>query len=155
MSQLSTLTDAEPATHHHGAEWSLVERIASSQSFRKTARLKDLLFYLAETSIRGDYVGLSEQHIGQAVFGKSADYSPVEDSSVRVHIRQLRLKLHEYFDSEGREEPLVVVIPKGGYTLLFRAVPIPEVEAPAQGSPTAYPLVSKGRKRWLTYAPWI
>jgi hypothetical protein len=137
----------------HDVRWQLVERVVSSQSFRKTARLKDLLYYLAEMSIRGEYSRLTEQHIGQAVFGKSADYSPVEDSSVRVHIRQLRLKLHEYFDSEGRDEALVAEVPKGGYTLSFRSVPVPGTEAP-----TPTPL--KARTHWLRAAtspvvPWI
>jgi hypothetical protein len=45
----------------------------------------------------------------------SVNLGIVEDSSVRVHARQLRLKLHEYFDGEGREEPMIVEIPKGAY----------------------------------------
>ena len=61
---------------------------------------------------------LTENRIGSAVFGKAQDYSVVEDSSVRVHVRQLRLKLHEYFDGEGREEGCVVEI-QGAYTTLF------------------------------------
>jgi hypothetical protein len=44
----------------------------------------------------------------------------LEDSSVRVHVRQLRLKLHEYFDEEGRNEPLILSIPKGSYTPVFK-----------------------------------
>src|ERR1700753_830420 len=108
----------------HEEHWLLVERIIASVSFRRAGRLKDLLRYLAEMSIRGQTSDLTEQHIGQAVFGKSANYSPVEDSSVRVHIRQLRLKLHEYFDSEGREEAVIVEIPKGSYALTFHAVPV-------------------------------
>jgi hypothetical protein len=139
----------------HDVRWLLVERIGSSQSFRKTARLKDLLYYLAEMSIRSEYSSLTEQHIGQAVFGKAAGYSPVEDSSVRVHIRQLRLKLHEYFDSEGRDETLIAEVPKGGYTLCFRAVPAVGTEAPALAAP---PL--KARMHWVPAAippeiPWI
>jgi hypothetical protein len=159
MSQLSIPIDAESTTANHDVEWSLVERIAASQSFRKTARLKDLLYYLAEKSICGEYSALSEQHIGQAVLGKSADYSPVEDSSVRVHIRQLRLKLHEYFDCEGREEPLIVEIPKGGYMLSFRAVtaagpeaPAPELSPPTETQPREL-LATPARRRAIL--PWI
>jgi len=56
---------------------------------------------------------LTEQHIGNALFHKPSDYSPLEDSSVRVHVRQLRLKLHEYFNEDGRNEPIILEIPKG------------------------------------------
>src|SRR5437870_7685055 len=38
------------------------------------------------------------------LFRSPSGYSPLEDSSVRVHARQLRLKLHEYFDGVGRSE---------------------------------------------------
>ncbi len=130
MSQSPISEDITTPAPEHSKEWLLIERIVSSPQFRKTARLKELLHYLVEMSLRGDTSKLTEQRIGQAVFGKSSDYSPVEDSSVRVHIRQLRLKLHEYFDSEGREEALIVEIPKGGYALAFRPVRILPVELP-------------------------
>ena len=100
--------------------WQLVQRIVSSPPFHKSGRLRDLLLYITEQTIRGLAHELTEQHIGEAVFHKATGYSPLEDSSVRVHARQLRLKLHEYFDGLGREEALVVEIPKGAYAPIFR-----------------------------------
>ena len=58
-------------------------------------------------------------HRQRAVY-KPSNYSPLEDSSVRVHVRQLRLKLHEYFNEEGRNEPVILEIPKGSYAPVFR-----------------------------------
>src|SRR6266705_3818049 len=112
--------------------WQLVQRIVSSTPFQKGTRLRDLLLYLAKQTIHGHAHELTEQHIGNALFHKPSDYSPLEDSSVRVHARQLRLKLHEYFDEEGRNEPLILSIPKGSYTPMFKpatkaASPIAEV----------------------------
>ena len=115
------MTEVDPALRAD-ARWQLIERIIASPPFQKSARLKDLLCFLAERSIHGQVQDLSEHRIGSAVFGKAQDYSVVEDSSVRVHVRQLRLKLHEYFDGEGRDEPVIVEIPKGAYTTLFRTV---------------------------------
>lgn len=120
----------DPATDDR---WQLVQRIVSSPPFHKSGRLRDLLLYITEQTIRGSAHELTEQHIGEAVFHKATGYSPLEDSSVRVHARQLRLKLHEYFDGVGREEALVVEIPKGAYTPIFRpakaqlpnALPVP------------------------------
>jgi hypothetical protein len=114
------MTEVDPALRAD-ARWQLIERIVASPPFQKSARLRDLLCYLAERTLHGQSQDLSEHRIGSAVFGKAQDYSVVEDSSVRVHVRQLRLKLHEYFDGEGRAEALVVEIPKGAYTTLFRA----------------------------------
>ena len=102
--------------------WLLIERIVSTVPFQKSARLRELFRYLADRSIHGHSAELTEHHIGSAIFGKPMDYSPVEDSSVRVQVRQLRLKLHEYFDGEGRDEELIVEIPKGAYTPVFRHV---------------------------------
>src|SRR5438552_3667065 len=101
--------------------WLLVQRIVSSPPFQKSGRLRDLLQYLAEQTIRGCAHELTEQHIGETLFHKPAGYTPLEDSSVRVHVRQLRLKLHEYFDGVGREEKLIVEIPRGSYAPTFRS----------------------------------
>jgi hypothetical protein len=103
------------------ARWQLIERITASPPFQKSARLRDLLCFLAERTLHGQTQDLSEHRIGSAVFGKAQDYSVVEDSSVRVHVRQLRLKLHEYFNGEGRGETVVVEIPKGAYTTIFHS----------------------------------
>jgi len=59
------------------------------------------LQYIVEQTLHGNAHDLTEQHIGNALFHKPSDYSPLEDSSVRVHVRQLRLKLHEYFNEDG------------------------------------------------------
>ncbi|MEO6816193.1 MAG: hypothetical protein ABI177_05780 [Edaphobacter sp.] len=97
----------------------LIERIAQSDAFQKSTRLPALLRYLAEHTLANDRAGLTEQAIGQAVFGKPRDFHPTEDSSVRVYIRQLRLRLHEYYQSVGQDERIIIDIPKGGYSLAF------------------------------------
>jgi hypothetical protein len=130
------------------ARWQLIERITASPPFQKSARLRDLLRFMAERSIHGQLQDLSEHRIGSAVFGKPQDYSVVEDSSVRVHVRQLRLKLHEYFDGEGREETSIVEIPKGAYTTLFRPV---EQRTSTTFVPAA---VRSGAKSWIRLLPW-
>lgn len=99
--------------------WQLIERILRTHPFQKSANLRVLLSYLAEHSLGEQHEALTERQIGIAVFGKAVDYSPAEDSAVRVHARQLRLRLHEYFALEGRDETLGVEIPKGSYLLEF------------------------------------
>jgi len=111
--------------------WQLIERITASSSFQKSTRIRELLRYMAERTLHGQSQELTEHRIGSAVFGKPQDYSVVEDSSVRVHVRQLRLRLHEYFDGDGRGESYVVEVPKGSYTTVFRAKEQAPVEAPA------------------------
>jgi hypothetical protein len=114
--------------------WQLVQRIVASPPFQKSGRLRDLLQYITEQKIRGSAHELTEHHIGEAVFHKPSGYSPLEDSSVRVQARQLRLKLHEYFDGLGRDESLVIEIPKGTYAPVFRSTRHDAVPLPAPGS---------------------
>jgi len=143
---LMTEVDPELKTD---ARWQLIERITASASFQKSARLRDLLRYMAERSLHGKLQDLSEHSIGSAVFGKARDYSVVEDSSVRVHVRQLRLKLHEYFDGEGRNETAIVEIPKGAYTTLFRPV-----EQRASATPVSE-VARRGFKSWKSWRPLL
>lgn len=134
--------EPEPA-FRSDPRWQLVERILLTGPFQKSANLHSLLSYLAEHSIRNEFAFLTERQIGIAVFGKPGDYSPAEDSAVRVHVRQLRLRLHEYFALEGRNEEQIVDIPKGSYLLEFRPAqadlrPVPESKpAPAEMKKTS------------------
>ncbi|MGH9354443.1 MAG: hypothetical protein ACRD2G_20120, partial [Terriglobia bacterium] len=133
--------------------WQLVQRIAASPAFQKSARLRDLLLYLTEQALSGSASDLkehlTEQKIGHAVLGKSADYSPLEDSSVRVHVRQLRLKLHEYFDSSGQAEPLIVEIPRGSYVPLFHS------RKTNGDAPASVPAEPQPRRTAWNIIPWI
>lgn len=127
--------------------WLLVQRIVASPAFQKSGRLRDLLQYLTEQTIRGYAHELTEQHIGEALFHKPSGYRPLEDSSVRVHARQLRLKLHEYFDGVGRDESLVVEIPKGAYSPVFRA-------ANSASVPVATPIELAAPRLNPAFLPW-
>src|ERR1700681_108033 len=120
--------------------WQLVQRIISSPPFQKGTRLRDLLQYV------------TEQHIGNALFHKPSDYSPLEDSSVRVHARQLRLKLHEYFNEDGRDESLILEIPKGAYAPAFRTVAKTLPPAPVELAPKVVPVASWRGREMLPWA---
>ena len=84
-----------PADRKHSLaedeRWKVVERITASPGFQKSARLRELLLYLPEETLQGRASQLTEHEIGHAIFGKPADYSPLDDSSVREHARQLSI----------------------------------------------------------------
>ena len=60
-----------------------------------------------------------EQQIGIYVFGRTPGYNTTEDNIVRSHARLLRLKLEHHFNHEGKDEPVVITIPKGRYLQAF------------------------------------
>ena len=109
----------------------LVERILASPQFEKTSRLRDLLKYITGQAWTGDVGSLKEQAIGHAVFKRPGIYDPVGDNIVRVQARQLRQKLEEYFETGGKDELLVLEIPRGKYLPVFRRreLAAPAVEA--------------------------
>ena len=86
----------------------LVERVARSRSFGRAPRLRELLLYITHEALEGRPEELSELRIGVRVFGRPESYNPADDNIVRVSARQLRSKLKEYFESEGRDESLVL-----------------------------------------------
>jgi hypothetical protein len=110
--------------------WQLVQRVVASQTFKKTARLRAFLTYVSECRLRNEPDLATEQQIGVRVFGCAPNYDSSENNIVRSQARQLRLKLESYFANEGRDEPEVIVIPKGAYVPEFhRRAQAPEAEA--------------------------
>jgi hypothetical protein len=97
----------------------LVSRIVVSRVFSRSDRLRKLLVYIAARAAAGRLEELSEQRIGERVFGRPEGYHCGEDNVVRTAVRQLRGKLKEYFETEGAAETLVLEIPKGGYVPTF------------------------------------
>src|SRR5208337_3231917 len=81
---------------------------------------------------------LKEYQIATEVYGRPADFDPQSDSTIRVEAGRLRLKLAEYYASEGAADPILVKIPKGSYHLIFEARPVepgPQSVAPREVSP--------------------
>jgi len=97
----------------------VVERILASVLFRKSHRLSSFLRFICEQHQLGKAETINEQHIGTAVFGRSPGYHAGEDSIVRSQARFLRQKLQEYYAAEGREETILLTIPKGSYLPAF------------------------------------
>lgn len=97
-----------------------VDRLAKSQVLHGSESLRKLLRYLAEHSLQNPGVPIKEYQIATEVFGRPADFDPHSDSAIRVQAGRLRLKLAEYYSSEGEADPVLVELPKGSYTLAFQ-----------------------------------
>ena len=96
-----------------------IRHLLESRVFESSETHRRLLEYLATKSLSEEADHLKEYTIGIEAFGKSPSYDPQEDSIVRTQIGRLRLKLLEYYQSEGKDDPIRVVIPKGGFKLEF------------------------------------
>jgi hypothetical protein len=115
---------AEDLTAAHRA---LIDRIVTGRTLQRSARLRELLLDIAGHTLAGELQKLTEQAIGIRVFGRPASYNPADDNIVRSSVRQLRLKLKEYFEAEGAAETWSLEIPKGSYVAAFAQRHIPEI----------------------------
>src|SRR5437763_16795458 len=96
-----------------------IEKLTKSHSLHSSESLCKLLHYLAEQSLDHPGSALKEYQIATEVLGRSAGFDPQSDSTVRVQAGRLRMKLAEYYTHEGPDDPIVVELPKGCYSLAF------------------------------------
>jgi len=96
-----------------------IERLVSSHALHGSESLCKLLRYLAKYAFDHPGIHPKEYQIATEVFGRQADFDPQLDSTIRVQAGRLRMKLAEYYSSEGAEDPILVELPKGAYSLSF------------------------------------
>src|ERR1700682_211221 len=96
-----------------------VDRLLNSHVLHGSESLCKLLRYLAEHALDHPGTPLKEYQIATEVFGRSPNFDPHSDSTIRVQAGRLRLKIAEYYASEGAADPVQVEIPKGTYILSF------------------------------------
>jgi hypothetical protein len=100
-----------------------IDKLIKSHSLHSSESLCKLLRYLAEHSLDHPGIALKEYQIATEVLGRPSGFDPQSDSTVRVQAGRLRVKLAEYYANEGRDDPILVEIPKGSYALTFHLRP--------------------------------
>src|SRR5262245_5873845 len=104
-------------------------RVLSSASFVRSERQSRFLRFLVERHLEGRDTELKESLIAVEVFGRKPDYDPKLDSTVRTEAVRLRARLSKYYAGEGNGDPMIIELPKGAYTPVFR-----QPEAVGEGS---------------------
>src|ERR1700761_7291211 len=87
-----------------------LERILASTPFAGSHRSQRFLRYVVENSLDDAHESLKEYAIAIEVFERDSSYDPSIDATVRVEASRLR----EYYADAGRNDPLVIDMPKGG-----------------------------------------
>src|SRR6266536_15127 len=114
-----------------------VDRILASKGFVRAPSLSRLLRFAVDETLAGRGASLKEYRIGVEVFGRGESFDPRLDPVVRVQAGKLRLRLKEYYDTLGAQDPLLIEFPKGGYlpVLRKRETAVPSLETPANSTP--------------------
>jgi hypothetical protein len=109
-----------------------LEKILTSKAFHGSESLRAFLKYIVEASIQDHDSRLKEYTLGVEVFARKAGYDPQNDSIVRVQAGRLRSKLLKYYSIEGKEDKVLIDLPKGHYNPVFSyAQTSPATEVPS------------------------
>jgi TolB-like protein len=90
-------------------------RILQSPIFIHSDRLRRFLRFVVEHVIGGNQKYLKEYVIGSEVYDRKPPYNPNQDSIVRTEARRLRSKLKEYYETEGKDDPIYLYLRPGSY----------------------------------------
>jgi TolB-like protein len=96
-----------------------LSRILESSMFIQSERLGRFLRFTVETTLAGDAGSLKEYLIGTEVYERKPSYHPGEDSIVRSEARRLRRKVKEYYESDGKDDPVLIYYRPGSYVPVF------------------------------------
>lgn len=96
-----------------------LNRIMSSRAFRGSARHRRFLSYVVDRAIAGEADDLKGYTIGIDVFDRPAEFDSQVDPIVRIEAGRLRRSLEQYYLTEGKHDPILITIPKGGYSPQF------------------------------------
>ncbi|WP_109488928.1 tetratricopeptide repeat protein [Occallatibacter savannae] len=123
-----------------------LEKILASKVFISAQRSQSFLRFVVEKSLLGQ--SPKEYEIAIEVFQRTADYDPAVDATVRVEASRLRSRLREYYQTFGKEDQIVIDIPKGGYSPVFEQSESTSSSTPTDPVPTIIE-ATNGRKTQL------
>lgn len=115
-----------------------LERILASSDFVGSERIRQLLRFLVVETLEGRGDRLKGYYIAVELLGRDASFDPLVDPIVRIEAGKMRRALEHYYLTGGADDPVIIDVPKGGYTPVFAwatsgpaARPVPEPQAGA------------------------
>ena len=97
-----------------------LERIVASEPFRPSAQLQAFLRFVVEATLKGEAERIRAFTIAVEAFGRAEDFDPQSDPIVRVEAARLRRAIELYYNGPGADDPIEIVVPRGGYVPRFR-----------------------------------
>jgi adenylate cyclase len=94
-------------------------QILSSRQFDASERNRRFLRFVVEETLAGRANCIKGYGIALSVFDRDASFDPQIDPVVRIEASRLRRSLERYYLTDGKNSPLQVTIPKGGYVPRF------------------------------------
>ena len=114
------MTQPRPALSQHSAIRRQLDKITAHGLFARSERMARFLRLAVERVLEGKSSELKEYLIGVEVFDRPQSYDPRVDPIVRVEARRLRSKLKTYYESDGRNDSVIIDFATGTYAPYIR-----------------------------------
>lgn len=109
-----------------------LDKILRGRTLHGSESLRGFLRFVVDRAVEEQEGQLKEYVIATEVFGRGRDFDPRIDSVVRVQAGRLRAKLHDYYSGEGKDDAVIIDLPKGQYTPVFSYAVKPSAPAPPE-----------------------
>jgi serine/threonine-protein kinase len=107
-----------------------LQKVLASNAFAHAERMRRFLKFVVEHTLSSPNEHLKEIIIGVELYTGHGEFDPRITAVVRVDASRVRTKLREYYLSEGAADPLIIDLPKGSYTPVFREASL-QVDLPS------------------------
>ncbi|MCC6394621.1 MAG: tetratricopeptide repeat protein [Bryobacterales bacterium] len=107
-----------------------LEKILRWEPFARADRLSRFLRFTVEQVLENPLPVLKEYVIALEVFDKPKDFDPRLDPIVRVEARRLRGRLREYYETTGKNDEVLILFGRSGYTPAFTLRNLKAVDPP-------------------------
>jgi adenylate cyclase len=97
-----------------------LEKIVGSPDLQNASRLREFLRFVVNEGLDGRADSLKAYTIGIEVFDRPDNFDPITDTIVRVNAGKLRRALERYYLGPGRQDKILISIPKGRYIPVFQ-----------------------------------
>ena len=96
-----------------------LRRVLVSEEFKTSPQLAAFLSFSVSRTLEGRGALLKAYTVATEVLGRNADFDPQTDPIVRVEATRLRRALDHYYLSDGRDDPVRITMPRGGYSIVI------------------------------------
>ena len=99
--------------------YSELENVLKFYSFKNSTLLSNFLRYIVTETIDERQQFIKEYSIAVNALSRPSHFNPHDDAMVRIHAGRLRKLLTEYYSSDGKDNSVIIHVPKGGYVPEF------------------------------------
>ena len=118
-------TDETDLTPSHDEVLSALQILLASRSFRLAHAQKSFLEYTVKEVLAGRGSLIKEYLIATDALGREDSFDPRLDPIVRTQARKLRGRLAQYYENEGKGDPIRIEFRRGSYAPVFQRAPLP------------------------------